>query len=42
MLLGAELGDEVFETLISDLYPVVGDKFLWYPESGEHVSLVEM
>ena len=29
VLLGAELGDEVLETLMGELHPVVGDDRLW-------------
>ena len=41
VLLGAELGDKVLETLIYELRPVFGDECLWYPESGKYVSLVK-
>ena len=41
VLLGAELGDEVLETLIGELHPVVGDERLWYLELGKYVSLVK-
>ena len=41
MFLGAEFGDEVLETLIDELRPVVSDERLWYLESGKYISLVE-
>ena len=42
VLLGVELGDEVLETLICELCPVVSDEPLWFPESAKYVSLVKM
>ena len=41
VLFGAELGDEVLETLIGELCPVFGDERLYYAESGKYVSFVE-
>ena len=41
MLLGAELGDEVFETLIDELCLIVDHERLWYPKLGEYVLFVE-
>ena len=41
MLLSAESGDKVLETLIGELCPIVGDERPRYSEPSKYVSLVE-
>ena len=41
-MLGAEFGDEALETLVGELGSVVSDEHLWYLESSQHISFVEI
>ena len=41
VLFGIKLGNELLESLVSELRPIIGNECLWYAESGKHVSFVE-
>ena len=41
MLFGVEPGDEVLETLISELCLVVSDERLWYLELRKYVFVIQ-